>query len=167
MSSQVTRQNLINPISLTTYTVRDLAWNRGDSLWSLMVDTGQHRECLLRSLACNCRTPYLSVLLAASCRKSIGKHQQPNATAGAEAAPSSVFDNNKKGKKESTVTSPPGWVWYDTRWCTGVIEPPPRVAVSRPAVSPVAGPLQSGGALRRPPRGRLAYLHLKVGTTVI
>ena len=124
MSSQVTRQNLINPISLTTYTVRDLAWNRGDSLWSLMVDTGQHRECLLRSLACNCRTPYLSVLLAASCRKSIGKHQQPNATAGAEAAPSSVFDNNKKGKKESTVTSPPGWVWYDTRWGAVVLSNP-------------------------------------------
>ena len=71
-----------------------------------MVDTGQHRECLLRSLACNCRTPYLSVLLAASCRKSIGKHQQPNATAGAEAAPSSVFNKNKKRQKRKRCYKP-------------------------------------------------------------
>ena len=105
--------------------------------------------------------PHPLSLLSASCRKSIGKHQQANATAGAKAAPSSVVDR-KIVKKESAfaaVKSPP--------W-TGCGTPPGGVRVlSNPLQAPLyhVRPFRrsqvhcslAGGALGRPPRGRQGW----------
>ena len=101
----------------------------------------------------------------ASCRKSIGKHHQAKATAGADAGPSSVSSNNKKRekvKKDFVITIPPRLLAHHHQVGCGCYRTPhstPPRAVSRPAVSPVPGPLQSGWrGPRAPTQGQTRLL---------
>ena len=112
----------------------------------------------------------------ASCRKSIGKHHQAKATAGADAGPSSVFSNNKKREKVKQIFGhnpalsagprprPPGGVRL-------LSNPPLHSTTRRITSGRFAGPRSTAvwlaGPSGAPPGAGKAGLHLKVGTTVI
>ena len=111
----------------------------------------------------------------ASCRKSIGKHHQAKATAGADAGPSSVFRTTKKRKSKTICDHNPA----PSAGPPPPPRPPGRVRLlSNPPLHHALYHVRpfrrsqvhcslAGGALGRQPRGSQAALHLRVGTTVI